>query len=211
MGPRTGRSQLMPFGTMVNVSNNEIADLPGEESSNLGDGRVPCVHINAKLACYGVAPGPELTRTYGENTIDRRKFLAAAGTVAAAATASQALAQTGEEPMHPPKYKALEEAASHCVATGNDCLRHCLGMYAMKDTSMAGRANAAYQLVVACGALQARSPRSTPRMWEPSPRALNRITVKACQTECEKFPNVAKCKACGNSCKDCAAECSRAA
>jgi hypothetical protein len=21
--------------------------------------------------------------------------------------------------MHPPKYKALEEAASHCVATGN--------------------------------------------------------------------------------------------
>jgi len=48
--------------------------------------------------------------------MDRREFLAAAGTVAAAATASQAFAQTGEEPMHPPKYKALEEAASHCVA-----------------------------------------------------------------------------------------------
>jgi len=34
-GPQTGLSQLMPFGTMVNVSNTEIADLPGEESSNI--------------------------------------------------------------------------------------------------------------------------------------------------------------------------------
>jgi len=47
--------------------------------------------------------------------MDRREFLAAAGTVAAAATASQAFAQTGEEPMHPPKYKPPEEAASHCA------------------------------------------------------------------------------------------------
>ena len=69
--------------------------------------------------------------------MDRREFIAAAGTVAVAASASQAFAQAGEEPdMHPPKYKALEEAAGHCVSTGNDCLRHCLGMYKMKDTSM---------------------------------------------------------------------------
>ena len=108
--------------------------------------RVPCVHINAKLACYGAArEALNLRELMEEKTMDRREFLAAAGTVAAAATASQAFAQTGEEPMHPPKYKALEEAASHCVATGNDCLRHCLGMYAMKDTSMAGCADAAYQ------------------------------------------------------------------
>jgi Cys-rich four helix bundle protein (predicted Tat secretion target) len=96
--------------------------------------------------------------------MDRREFLAAAGTVAAAATASQAFAQTGEEPMHPPKYKALEEAASHCVATGNDCLRHCLGMYAMKDTSMAGCTDAAYQVVVACGALQALAAVNSPHV-----------------------------------------------
>jgi Cys-rich four helix bundle protein (predicted Tat secretion target) len=96
--------------------------------------------------------------------MDRREFLAAAGTVAAAATASQAFAQTGEEPMHPPKYKVLEEAASHCIATGNDCLRHCLGMYAMKDTSMAGCTDAAYQVVVACGALQALAAVNSPHV-----------------------------------------------
>jgi Cys-rich four helix bundle protein (predicted Tat secretion target) len=144
-----------------------------------------------------------------EKTMDRREFIAAAGTVAAAATASQAFAQTGEAPMHPPKYKALEEAASHCVATGNDCLRHCLGMYAMKDTSMAGCADAAYQLVVACGALQALAAVNSPHVGAVA-KGVEQI-CKACQTECEKFPNVAECKACGESCKACAAECAKAA
>src|ERR1700731_4942979 len=41
------------------------------------------------------------------------------------------------EDMHPPKYKALEKTSIECVATGNACLRHCLGMYKMKDLSMA--------------------------------------------------------------------------
>src|SRR3984893_13282711 len=53
----------------------------------------------------------------------------------------------GEEEMHPPKYKALEDSVSKCVVTGNDCLRHCYGMFSMKDTSMAACANAAFQLV----------------------------------------------------------------
>src|ERR1700730_615201 len=70
--------------------------------------------------------------------MQRREFIAAAGTAAALASASKAFAQAAgggemEEPMHPPKYKALEESAAKCVATGNDCLRHCLGMYKMKD------------------------------------------------------------------------------
>jgi hypothetical protein len=41
--------------------------------------------------------------------MDRREFIAAAGTVAAVASTSQAFAQMAtEEPMHPPKYKARE-------------------------------------------------------------------------------------------------------
>ena len=73
--------------------------------------------------------------------MDRREFIAAAGTAAALASTSKAFAQAMEggemeEPMHPPKYKALEKTSIECVATGNDCLRHCLGMYKMKDTSM---------------------------------------------------------------------------
>src|SRR6195256_5518990 len=68
---------------------------------------------------------------------------------------TEAIGGGGTEEMHPPKYKALEDSAAKCVVTGNDCLRHCYGMFSMKDTSMAACANAAFQLVAACAALNA--------------------------------------------------------
>ena len=92
--------------------------------------------------------------------MERREFIAV-GTAAAVVSATQAFAQaTGQqdsaakmEDMHPPLYKNLENASIECVSTGNDCLRHCLGMFAMKDTSMAECADASLQLVAACNAL----------------------------------------------------------
>ena len=141
--------------------------------------------------------------------MDRRELISVAGAVALAATVSEAFA--AEEPMmmHAPKYKALEEAAAHCVATGNDCLRHCLGMYAMKDTSMSGCADTAYQLVAACGALQALAAVNSPHVAAVA-KGVEKI-CKACQAECEKFPKVAECKGCGEACRTCAAECAKAA
>jgi Cys-rich four helix bundle protein (predicted Tat secretion target) len=143
--------------------------------------------------------------------MNRREFIAAAGTVAAGASTSQAFAQMAaeESDMHPPKYEALEKAAAHCVATGNDCMRHCLGMYAMKDTSMAGCANAAYQLVAACAALQTLASVNSEHTGQFA-KAVAGI-CKYCEKECEKWPNVAECKACGDSCKACAEECAKAA
>jgi len=142
--------------------------------------------------------------------MDRREFIAAAGTVAAAASTSQAFAQmAAEESMHPPKYKALEEAAAECVETGNDCLRHCLGMFKMKDTSMSECADAAYQLVAACDALQAIAAVNSEHTGHLA-KAVAMI-CKDCQKECEKFPKVAECKACGDACKACAAECDKVA
>jgi Cys-rich four helix bundle protein (predicted Tat secretion target) len=142
--------------------------------------------------------------------MDRREFIAVAGTLAAAASASPAFAQMGEEPdMHPPKYKALEEATAHCVATGNDCLRHCLAMYKMKDTSMSDCADSAFQLVNACGALAALAAVNS----EHTGHLANVVAMvcRDCQKECEKFPKVAECKVCGDSCKACAAECDKVA
>jgi Cys-rich four helix bundle protein (predicted Tat secretion target) len=142
--------------------------------------------------------------------MDRREFIAAAGTVALAASASPAFAQAAGEPdMHPPKYKALEEAAAHCVATGNDCLRHCLGMYAMKDTSMAGCAESAFQLVAACAALQTLAAVNSEHTGHLA--KVVAMVCRDCQKECEKFPQIAECKACGESCKACAAECDKVA
>ena len=86
--------------------------------------------------------------------MERRDFITVAAAAAAIGAASQARAQVAAgASMHPPKYKALEESSGHCVATGNDCLRHCLGMLSMKDVSMAGCTDSAYQLVAACNTL----------------------------------------------------------
>lgn len=143
--------------------------------------------------------------------MDRREFIAAAGTAAAVVSTSQAFAQmAAEEPqMHPPKYKALEEAAAHCVATGNDCLRHCLGMYKMKDTSMADCADAAFQLVAACAALNSLAAVNSVHTGHLA-KAVEMV-CNDCKKECDKFPKVAVCKTCGNSCKTCAEECRKAA
>jgi hypothetical protein len=68
------------------------------------------------------------------------------------------------EQMHPPKYNALEKNSIECVATGNDCLRHCLGMFAMKDTSMTKCADTASNLLPVVARLHPlpRSIRSIP-------------------------------------------------
>ncbi|MGH6852352.1 MAG: four-helix bundle copper-binding protein [Methylocella sp.] len=142
--------------------------------------------------------------------MDRREFIAVAGTVAAAASTSQAFAQmAAEQPEHPPKHKALAEACEECVETGNDCMRHCLGMYKMKDTSMAGCANAAYQLVAACAALQTLASVNSEHTGHFA-KAVEGV-CKYCQKECDKFPKIAVCKTCGDSCKACAEECRKAA
>ncbi|MGB6324866.1 MAG: four-helix bundle copper-binding protein, partial [Methylocella sp.] len=122
--------------------------------------------------------------------MDRREFIAAAGTAAAVVSTSQAFAQmAAEEPqMHPPKYKALEEAAAHCVATGNDCLRHCFGMYKMKDTSMADCADAAFQLVAACAALNSLAAVNSVHTGHLA-KAVEMV-CNDCKKECDKFPKV---------------------
>ncbi|MBO0734323.1 MAG: four-helix bundle copper-binding protein [Methylocapsa sp.] len=145
--------------------------------------------------------------------MDRREFIAAAGTAAAVASASQAFAQgmmgAETQEMHPPKYEALDTAAEKCVATGNDCLRHCFGMYKMKDTSMADCADAAYQLVAGCGALASLAAVNSVHTGHLA--KVVSMLCKDCQKECEKFPKVAVCKACGDACKACAAECDKVA
>jgi Cys-rich four helix bundle protein (predicted Tat secretion target) len=109
--------------------------------------------------------------------------------------------------MHAAKYKALEDASGHCVGTANDCLRHCIGMLAMNDYTMTGCIDAAYQVVAACGALQALAAVNSQQV--PAFAKATAVICTACQKQCEKYPDVAECKACVESCKTCAAECNR--
>ena len=111
--------------------------------------------------------------------------------------------------MHPAKYPALQATSLHCIQTANDCLRHCIGMLAMKDYAMTGCINTAYQVVAACTAMQALAAVNSPAV-PAFARAVAMVT-EACEKECEKYPDVAECKACAEACKATAAECAKVA
>jgi Cys-rich four helix bundle protein (predicted Tat secretion target) len=140
--------------------------------------------------------------------MERRALIAVAGATAAMLSAGSVLAQTREAvSMHPAKYKALEDAAGRCVSTGNDCIRHCLGMLAMNDVSMAACNAAAYELVAACVALQTLAAVNS-RNLPAFAKAVAAICL-VCQKECEKFPHFAECSACAAACTACAEQCGK--
>ena len=143
--------------------------------------------------------------------MERREFISTLGAGAIGlAAAGQAFAEEAGMPgMHPAKYPALQAASLHCIQTANDCLRHCIGMLAMKDYAMTGCINTAYQVVVACTAMQALAAVNSPAV--PAFAKAAAQVCEACQKECEKHLDTPECKACAESCKACAAECAKVA
>ncbi len=145
--------------------------------------------------------------------MQRREFIAV-GSAAAVATATQAFAQAADggsakmEDMHPPLYKDLEKAAIECVASGNDCLRHCMGMFAMKDTSMTECADASLQLVAACNSLASLAALNSSHTVALAKTVA--LICEDCKKQCDKFPKIAECVACGKACQKCAEECRKA-
>jgi Cys-rich four helix bundle protein (predicted Tat secretion target) len=161
--------------------------------------------------------------------MQRREFIAALGTAAAVVSASPAIAAqtdypdfmkdgsakaeekgaTEREQMHPAKYASLEKSSIKCVETGNDCLRHCFGMFSMKDTSMAACADTTFQLVAACNGLASLAAVNSPHV--PSLAMTVEKICLDCKKECDIFPDVVACKACGDACQNCADECRKLA
>jgi len=143
----------------------------------------------------------------------RREFLTGLAGAAAVVSASQVLAEAATEPMNPemhaPKYKALTNSTARCVASGDDCMRHCFGMFSMNDTSMVGCFKAVYEMVILCGALQSLAALNSPHVPALAKAAADACI--ACKKECEKYPSIAECKACAEACDNCAGECKKAA
>jgi Cys-rich four helix bundle protein (predicted Tat secretion target) len=80
-------------------------------------------------------------------------------------------------------------------------------MLVMSDYSMTGCINTAYQIVAACGALQALAAVNSPQV--PAFAKATTEICAACQKQCERYPDVAECKTCAESRKTCAEECRR--
>ena len=144
--------------------------------------------------------------------MERREFMTTLGAAAAVLSAIPAIAEeagTGVHHMHPPKYKALSDAAGKCALEGDNCLRHCFGMLSMNDLSMAGCTKASFDLVAACRALATLAAVNS--NFTPTLAKTVADVCIACKKECDKFPQYVECKSCGDACQACAEECHRAA
>jgi Cys-rich four helix bundle protein (predicted Tat secretion target) len=168
-----------------------------------------CAVSRRILFCDGVTFVSRRRRTQ-EVSMQRREFLTAAGTLAAiAAATAPASAQTEHTMVHGPKYKLLAEVSGHCVATGEDCLRHCYEMFSMKDTSMTECAQSVSELITTCRALQTLAASNS--QYVPAFAKVVEKVCLDCKKQCDKFPKIAECVTCGESCLKCAEECRKIA
>lgn len=144
--------------------------------------------------------------------MNRREFVAAAGTLTMAMAAGEALAQAdhashaGHAAGAGARYHHLEETSAHCVMTGQDCLRHCLDTFAAGDTTLAACAKSVRELVAVCAALQDLAVANS--LYVPALAKVVLTVCTDCEKECRKHADHhAECKACADACKDCAEEC----
>ncbi|WP_036293589.1 four-helix bundle copper-binding protein [Methylosinus sp. PW1] len=144
--------------------------------------------------------------------MERRQFVTAMGALAAATAATGTLAAEDPHAHHHgggAKYKALFESTSKCVAAGEECLRHCFEALAANDASMGACTKSTFEVVAACKALASLS--GVGSALTPAFAKVVAEACFACKKECDKFPNIAECKACGDACKACADDCQKVA
>jgi len=141
--------------------------------------------------------------------MERRQFVTAMGALAAATAATGTLAAEDPHAHHHggAKYKALFESTTKCVAAGEECLRHCFEMLAMNDASMGACTQSTFDVVAACKALASLA--GTSSSLTPTFAKAVAEACLACKKECDKFPKIAECKACGDACKACADDCQK--
>src|SRR6266403_5624619 len=82
-----------------------------------------------------------------------------------------------------------------------------IAMFSMKDTSMAACANAAFQLVAACAALNTLAAVNSEHTGHLAKTV--EMICNDCKKECDKFPKITECKDCSDACKACADECQK--
>lgn len=95
----------------------------------------------------------------------------------------------------------LEEAAFECVKRGQACLTHCIALLGSGDTSMAGCAAAAHDMLAGMEALAKLASSGSKRVTE-----IAKTLVKLCEdcaAQCAPHADKhATCKACHDSCKN---------
>jgi Cys-rich four helix bundle protein (predicted Tat secretion target) len=104
----------------------------------------------------------------------------------------------------------VAEAAHACIAKGEACMAHCLGMFAMGDTSMSGCAKTVHEMHAMMQGLAAAANSGSKHL-----AALAKVAAefcKDCEVECKKHADKhAVCKDCMDACTKTIAACAKVA
>lgn len=133
--------------------------------------------------------------------MERREFLTVIGTAAAASAVAAAPALADER--H--DKDGIAKSAGNCVSTGEECVAHCLKLFAKGDTTLAQCAISASQLVTVCRALSDLALAKS--SYVPALAKVVLTVCNDCEKECRKYEEHAECKACADACKVCAEDC----
>ncbi|MFH0351808.1 MAG: Csp1 family four helix bundle copper storage protein [Chromatiales bacterium] len=129
----------------------------------------------------------------------RRKFLAGATAVGAAALMTGTGRVFATAHHHTWQYSGLMAAAETCMAKGHSCLNHCINTFKGGDTSLASCAVAVQETIAACNALAQLSASNS---------AHTKAFANACAAVCEDCEKECRKHASKHqSCADCAEAC----
>ena len=142
--------------------------------------------------------------------MDRREALKIAAGSAALLAGSAMAAQDHKFPKHAEFKNANEDLVAEaraCARTGEACLRVCLEVLEMGDTSMAACAKSVRELIFACDALAGMAVHDSRHLAEYA--ALTSKVCADCREQCLKHKEHSQCLDCANSCEACIEVCER--
>lgn len=107
-------------------------------------------------------------------------------------------------------YAALAAATTHCIASGEACIAHCLDLLGQGDKDMAACARSVQQMLATCTALRQLAAAKSP--YVPRLAKVVADICLDCEKECRKHEKQhQECHDCAESCAACAKECAAVA
>ena len=121
--------------------------------------------------------------------------------------AGNAAAETGHEHHHhhAAHHPELTKLALDCVGLGEACVAHCIKLLGTGDTSLANCLTAVNAMLPMCGTLARYAAADAKRLKDLAAVCID--VCDDCAKECEKHPEHAECKACGEACVACIDAC----
>ncbi len=106
-------------------------------------------------------------------------------------------------------WKAVADAAAHCIKVGEVCAKHCEEMIAKGSKDMQACHTTVMDMLAACGAMQKLAAQGSKHA--PAFAKACSAVLADCIKACEPHKDMKECLDCATACKECEKACANAA